>query len=260
MEIKLTPQQLKLLLFPDLTTELDEARRFQVRNILDYTDCVAIPTWLALTINEAESEIFHVQIIEEFRYLWPAEVWRKSRDRRSAVLDTARRAIAADMAAANNAIAKTRYQEACYRFVMDLANRIVDNWYPHMKKGFLKQSFERMLVKCAWNMQKFRESLSECFQDEVINTCWINEPEPEQEHDKPRSNEGVRSVDQVGTEERCVDTKDQQTAGANPEVGGANEQEDPCTGGADSQAAGAESPTAGETQRVDLEDDASPTT
>lgn len=255
MEIKLTTQQLKLLLFPDLTTELDDARKFQVRHILDYTDCVAIPSWLAIAINELQTEVFHVQVIEEYRYLWPAETWRKSRDRRSAVLDAARRAIAADAAAANHAIAKTRYQEACYRFVMDLANRIVDNWYPHMKKGFLKQSFERMLVNNQWNLQRFRESLSECFQDEVINTCWINEPEPEQEHDRSGNHEGVRSVYQVGKEECCVNTQDQQTAGANPEAGSSTEQEDTCVGDADSQAAGAESPTDDETQHAHLQDD-----
>ena len=251
MEIKLTAQQLKLLLFPDLTAELDDARRFQVRNLLDHTDCLAIPTWLALAISESQTEIFHVQVIEEFRYLWPAEVWRKSRDRRSAVLDTARRAMAADMAAANNAIAKTRYQEACYRFAMELASRIVDNWYPHMKKGFLRQSFERMLVKNQWNLQKFRESISECFVDEVINTCWINEPEPEQEHDRPRSNEGVPSVGKAASEERIGDTTDQQSSGANPESGGADEQEDPCAGSEDPQAAGAESPTDCAAQRAD---------
>lgn len=257
MEIKLTTEQLKLLLFPDLTTELDDARRFQVRNILDHTDCLAIPTWLALAINESQTEIFHVQIVEEFRYLWPAEVWRKSRDRRSTVLDTARRAMAADIAAANQAVAQTRYQQACYRFAMDLANRIVDNWYPHMKKGFLKQSFERMLVKNNWNLQKFRNSLSECFVDEVINTCWINEPEPEQEHDRPRSNEGVPSIGKAASEERIGDTTNQQSSGADREVGSANEQEDPRARVQDPQTSGAASPTDDAARRADSEDESS---
>ena len=195
--MEITPAQLKLLLFPDLSCELDESNKIKVRFIHDWMECKAIPQWLAAALleNEEARTIMHVQILESHTFLWPRETWLTSRDRKAAVIASARAGIAADIAAARAQSAQTKYQQQIYEFVTKLAERIVDNYFPHMKKGYLKSTFQNIITRCNFDPVKFRARIAESFDDVVLDTCWVNEPE------KPNENTTSETASQEGPEQ-----------------------------------------------------------
>ena len=199
--MEITPAQLKLLLFPDLTCDLDESNKIKVRFIHDWTECKAIPQWLAAAIleDEAARTIMHVQILESHTFLWPREAWLASRDRKLSVIANARAGIAADIAAARAQSAQTKYQQQIYEFVTKLAERIVDNYFPHMKKGYLKSTFQGIITRCNFDPAKFRARIAESFDDVVLDTCWVNEPERQHETttSETASQEGPEQLPQV---------------------------------------------------------------
>ena len=193
MKIEITLIQLRALMFPSLSTDMDAARSVMVREILDWQDPVAIPAWLHAAILDAENTriedaraqnsnvdiapVFHVQQINTHRFLWPAETWRQSRDFRLANITKHRTAIAADSAAMAAERARTAHEAKIYDWVTKLATRIVHEFYPHMKVGFLRQTFQSLIVRVGFDLAKFRAALEESFDDEVIKVCWVNQPE-----------------------------------------------------------------------------------
>lgn len=209
MKIELTLTQLRSVLFPSLTTDMDAARAAMVREVLDWQDPVAIPAWLHAAILDAENarveearrlhpndeftQVFYVQQAGAHRFLWPTEVWRRSRDFRVASITKHRAAIAADSAAFAAERARTAHEAKVYDWVTKLATRIVHEFYPHMKVGFLRQTFQSLIVKVGFDLDKFRAAIAESFDDEVINTCWVNQPEKTNEnHDGTKENPSVQ--------------------------------------------------------------------
>lgn len=196
MKIELTLTQLRALLFPSLTTDMDAARAAMVREVLDWQDPIAIPAWLHVAIQDAENArveearrlypndeftpVFHVQQSGPHRFLWPSEVWRRSRDFRIATITRHRAAIAIDSAAIAADRARTAHEAKVYDWVTKLATRIVHEFYPHMKVGFLRQTFQSLIVKVGFDLTKFKAALEESFDDEVIKVCWVNQPEVSQ--------------------------------------------------------------------------------
>lgn len=196
--LSLTLPQLKQLLFPDYYTGLEEANALRIRVLYDRNECIAVPKWFAVAIAETPEfdNTFHIQYLESHPILWPREAWMRSPDRKAAIINNARRVMREERAT-------TKYQQQAYEFVTSLANRIVDNYFPHMKKGYLKSSFQRALVSRNYDLKRFRESLEDTFDEVVITTCWVNEPEkPENENDKPRSEEGDPQPAQIQEGER----------------------------------------------------------
>lgn len=219
--MEITPAQLKSLLFTDLTCDLDESNKIKVRFIHDWTECKAIPQWLAAAILEDESArtIMHVQILESHTFLWPREAWLASRDRKLSVIAAARAGIAADIAAARAQSAQTKYQQQIYEFVTKLAERIVDNYFPHMKKGYLKSTFQGIITRCNFDPVKFRARIAESFDDVVLDTCWVNEPEKQNETttSETASQEGPEQLPQVQEAEGEGDSASTQEVGEDPE-------------------------------------------
>lgn len=208
MKIELTLFQLRFLLFPSLTTDLDAARSIQAREILDWTEPVAIPAWLHVALQEAEAEraaefarnyptdtftpIFHIQTIGPHRFLWPMETWRASRDARIASITRHRAAIKLDSDQMAATRARTAHEAKVYDWVTKLATRIVDEFFPHMKKGFLRQSFQTRIVSCEFDLDMFRRALDDTFDDDILNVCWVNVPE------KPQANTNDNQGNQEG--------------------------------------------------------------
>lgn len=189
--MNISPAQLKEFLFSDLHTRYADGNAIRIRCVLDHNDCIYIPAWLALQIKEdpAANMMFYVQNIEGHSFLWATEVWANSRDRRLARVNSARAAIAADLAAVRANTALTKYQGQCYEFLNKLADRIVDNYYPSMKKGFLKQTFQKLLVEKGYDLARVRDVLDESFPDGVLDTCWVNEPIKSYEDDRQGNQE-----------------------------------------------------------------------
>lgn len=229
--MEITPAQLKSLLFTDLTCDLDESNKIKVRFIHDWTECKAIPQWLAAAILEDESArtIMHVQILESHTFLWPREAWLASRDRKLSVIAAARAGIAADIAAARAQSAQTKYQQQIYEFVTKLAERIVDNYFPHMKKGYLKSTFQGIITRCNFDPVKFRARIAESFDDVVLDTCWVNEPEKQNETttSETASQEGSERLPEVqesndersGSDQQDVEEDSVGTAEAAHDIG-----------------------------------------
>lgn len=209
MKIELTLFQLRFLLFPSLTTDLDAARSIQAREILDWTEPVAIPAWLHVALQEAEAEraaefarnyptdtftpIFHIQMIGPHRFLWPMETWRSSRDARIASITRHRAAIKLDSDQMAATRARTAHEAKVYDWVTKLATRIVDEYFPHMKKGFLRQSFQARIVSCEFDLELFRRALDDTFDDDILNVCWVNVPEKQNTNDNQGNQEGNRA-------------------------------------------------------------------
>jgi hypothetical protein len=172
-QIPLTLQQISQLLFPDYHTGLEEANALRMRHVMDSFDCCAIPKWLAVQIAEQpdhENTFKIIYLAGEHPILWTREAWMKSRDRRAGIITKAREQM-------REQTERTRYEQQVYEFVTKLAERIVNNWFPGMKKGHLRASFQSTIARKNYDLARFRAVLDESFAAEVILTCWVNEPE-----------------------------------------------------------------------------------
>jgi hypothetical protein len=209
------PAALKALLFPELSCDLDEANYYRVRNILDYVDCRAIPTWLALAIRDdpVASGMMHVQVVGKFTFLWPMAVWQSSRDFKMARLARTKEAMRRDMQQLAHSRAMTKYQTEVYQFAGVLAKRIIKEFFPSMKYGYLHASFERILTTHDYDVDAFKRVLDESFQEEVMNVCWYGAPEkPEAEDTNEQattssSQEAAQQTDPggaIGTQAVCA--------------------------------------------------------
>ena len=220
MEIE--PSDLKKLLFPDTTCDLDAANKIRTRLIMDWIECRAIPAWLALAIKEdpAASNIMYVQVIEEHYFLWPAEVWRTSNDRKMHNVASKRQAIAADIAAQRAQSAVTVYQRQAYQFVTDLAARLCDNYFPYMKKGYLKSTFQGIIARTNYDLARFKAILIESFDEDILNACWVNEPEkPKDTHDNNDRQVNASEAQQIPAPEEEVTSADGDALQGGPGAG-----------------------------------------
>lgn len=235
MKLELTLFQLRTLLFPGLTTELDEARSALVRAVLDWNEPIAIPLWLQAAIMDAEDKrraefarnypheqftpLFYIQTHGEHRFLWPYETWRASRDARFSNLARAKAAITADVEELNKSRARTAYEAKVYDWATKLAARIVDEFFPHMKKSHLRMSFQKQIQLCGFDLTRFRAALDETFDETVIKTCWVNQPEEYERQGNPEGNQGT---EEESTSARS-DDREEPGGGDAPEGGQAEE-------------------------------------
>ena len=190
--MNIQPTALKALLFPELSCDLDDANSYRVRNILDYTDCRAIPTWLALAIRDdpAASGMMHVQVVGKFAFLWPMAVWQSSRDFKIERLTRAKAAMQRDMQQLAHSRAMTKYQTEVHQFAGVLAKRIIKEFFPSMKYGYLHASFERILTTHDYDVDAFKRVLDESFQEEVMSVCWYGVPEKPEEDTNEQATDG----------------------------------------------------------------------
>lgn len=236
MSLQFTVAEFLHIVFPSTTTDLDDARTWAARNILDYhgLDVIAVTVDLAAQVRNADphSNTFYIQSVaptgnQRFHFLWRASEWRDSRECRRQLLariaetTRAQRELEAEQERfRTKSQAELTYRKAFARWLDDFAVRVCDH-APGFKPAWFKQSCRTIATKLDYDPIAVRDWLYEALADEqIIKDLFTGYPErtPEQnsnnESATQESNQDGTCLDQQGEAPRpqpvdlCVEPRE----------------------------------------------------